>query len=78
MEELLIAVQPIVIEEMNTYLERAFIMKEIKKVVFSISADKSPESDWMNAMFYQQHRDIVGRLVSNAILDCLNENDDLD
>lgn len=37
-EELLTAVQPLVTDEMNTSLERAFTMKEIKKAVFSIKA----------------------------------------
>lgn len=41
-EELLIAVQPSVTEEMSRSLERAFTTREVKKTVFSMSADKSP------------------------------------
>ena len=72
-EQLLAAVQPVVTEEMSRSLERGFTIEEIKKAVFSMSLDKSPGPDGMNAMFYQQHWDIVGPLVSKAVMDCLNE-----
>lgn len=35
-------------------------------------------TDGMNFMFYQQYWDIVGPLVSKAVLDCLNEKAELD
>ncbi|XP_074346736.1 uncharacterized protein LOC141685541 [Apium graveolens] len=76
-EELLGAVNPIVTEEMNRKLEKDFSMKEVKNSVFSIAADKSPGPDGMNAMFYQHFWDIVGMLVSKAVLDCLNGEADL-
>ncbi|WOH08816.1 hypothetical protein DCAR_0728264 [Daucus carota subsp. sativus] len=58
---------------MSRSLDRGFTIEEIKKAVFSMSPDKSPGPDGMNAMFYQQHWDIVGPLVSKAVMDCLNE-----
>lgn len=77
-EELLVVVEPVVTEEMNKSLDRGFSIAENKKVVFSIFVDKSPGPDGMKAMFYQQHWDIVGPLVSKEVLDCLNEKADLD
>lgn len=70
--EALVVVQPVVTEEMNRSLDRGFTMEKIKKAIFSKSADKSPGSDGMNAMFFQQHWDIVGPLVTKAVLACLN------
>lgn len=77
-DDLLIAVHPLVTDEMSRRLERAFTLKEIRKAVFSISTDKSPGPDGMNAMFYQQHWDVGGPLVSKAVLDCLNGMAELD
>lgn len=78
-DELLIAVQPLVTQDMGKTLEESFTVKEIKKkALFSISADKSSGPDGMNTMFYQKHCDIVGSLVSKAVLDCLNGQEDMD
>lgn len=77
-DELLVAVQPLVTEEMGRNLEKGFTLEEIKNAVFSMPADKSPGPDGTNGMFYQQHWDIIGPLVSKAILDCLNEHANLE
>ena len=77
-DECLTAVNPLVTEEMCRSLEVPFTMEEIKRAVFSMSADKSPGTDGMNAMFYQQHWEIVGPLVSKAVMDCLNEREELE
>lgn len=77
-EELLTTVKPLVTESVSRSLERGFSNKEVKNVVFSMSGDKNPRPDGMNAIFYQQHWDIVGPLVSKAVLDCLNEKADMD
>lgn len=77
-DDLLTAVNPLVTDEMARVLEKGFTIEEIKRAVFSISADKSPGADGMNALFYQQHWDVVGPLVSKAVLDCLNEKAELD
>lgn len=76
-DELVTAVKPSVTEEMNSSLAKAFSVQEIKNAMFSIPTDKSPGPDGMNAMFYQQHWDIVGPIVSKAVMDCLNEKEDL-
>lgn len=77
-DELLAAVQPLVTEEMGRKLEKSFTLEEIKDAVFSMPADKSPGPDGMNGTFYKEHWDIVGPLVSKAILDCLNEHANLE
>lgn len=77
-DELLIAVKPLVTEEMGRSIEKGFTLEEVKNAVFSMSADKSPGLDGMNGSFYKEHWDIVGPLVSKAILDCLNEHADMD
>lgn len=76
-DELLKAVKPVVTEDMSRSLETNFSVDEIKKAVFSMPADKSPGLDGMNAMFYQKHWNIVGPLVSRAVMDCLEEKEGL-
>lgn len=61
---------------MGRSLERGFTVDEIKWSVFSISADKILGLDGMNATFHQQHCDMVGPLISKAIISCLNEKAD--
>lgn len=72
-DDLLTAVHPLVTDKMARSLERGFAIEEIKRVVFFIYSDKSPGLDGMNALFYQQHCDIMGPLVSIVVLDCMNE-----
>ena len=72
MEEILSPIQPLVTEDMNVILESPFLLEEIKMAAFSISADKSPGPDGMNAMFYRKHWETVGPLVTKTVLDCLD------
>lgn len=76
-DELLTTVHPLITEKMTRSLEKGFTIEEIRKIVFSITANKSPGPDGMNVLFYQQHWDIVGPLISEAVLDCLNEKAEL-
>ncbi|KAM6550760.1 hypothetical protein CsatB_000568 [Cannabis sativa] len=71
-EELLQAVEQVVTDDMNETLTKTFTLEEVQRAVFSMPADKSPGPDGMSALFYQEHWDIVGPLVSKAVLNCIS------
>uniref|UniRef100_A0A803P614 Reverse transcriptase domain-containing protein n=1 Tax=Cannabis sativa TaxID=3483 RepID=A0A803P614_CANSA len=62
--------------DMNHGLTQPFTRAEVDAALQSMSPDKSPGIDGMSAMFYQQHWDLVGDLVSRAVLGVLNEGAD--
>ncbi|XP_073298281.1 uncharacterized protein [Primulina huaijiensis] len=68
---------PVVGNEMNDKLCEPFTEDEIRKAVFDLSPSKAPGSDGFTAMFYQKLWTTVGRDVTKAVLEILNEKGDL-
>uniref|UniRef100_A0A803QCG6 Reverse transcriptase domain-containing protein n=1 Tax=Cannabis sativa TaxID=3483 RepID=A0A803QCG6_CANSA len=62
---------------MNQSLTRPFTSDEIVAALQSMSPDKSPGSDGMSAMFYQNYWNIVGDSVTEIVLGVLNEGTDM-
>uniref|UniRef100_A0A803PS53 Reverse transcriptase domain-containing protein n=1 Tax=Cannabis sativa TaxID=3483 RepID=A0A803PS53_CANSA len=62
---------------MNLSLTRPFTSDEVVAALHSMSPDKSPGSDGMSAMFYQNYWSIVGDSVTEIVLGILNEGTDM-
>ncbi|XP_030479177.1 uncharacterized protein LOC115696415 [Cannabis sativa] len=55
------------------YLASPYTAQEVKKAVFSLSGDRAPGLDGLNAFFYQKNWNTLGASFVNATLDCLNK-----
>uniref|UniRef100_A0A803NGJ4 Reverse transcriptase domain-containing protein n=1 Tax=Cannabis sativa TaxID=3483 RepID=A0A803NGJ4_CANSA len=64
--------------EMNNSLTQPYTSQEVITALRLMSPDKSPGSDGMSAMFYQQYWDIVGNDVTKVVLAVLNEGYSMD
>ncbi|KAL2944068.1 LINE-1 retrotransposable element ORF2 protein, partial [Bienertia sinuspersici] len=50
---------------------RAFNVQDVKAAIFSIDGDKAPGPDGFGASFFKENWNIVGPLISDAVLDFL-------
>ena len=66
------AVQPMVTDEMNTFLTRAFTTEEVHKALKQMHPKKSPGPDGMPPLFYQHFWSLTSECVTKTILDFLN------
>uniref|UniRef100_A0A803QH07 Reverse transcriptase domain-containing protein n=1 Tax=Cannabis sativa TaxID=3483 RepID=A0A803QH07_CANSA len=62
---------------MNQSLTAPFSGAEVYAALQSMSPDKSPGSDGMSAMFYQNYWDIVGSSVTQLVLGILNDGNEM-
>ena len=66
------AVQPMVTEEMNSFLTWPFTAEEVHKVLKHMHLKKSPSPDVMPPLFYQHFWSLTGDCVIKTVLDFLN------
>ncbi|XP_019150981.1 PREDICTED: uncharacterized protein LOC109147777 [Ipomoea nil] len=64
---------PRVTREQNDDLLRPFEPEEVKRALFSMGKDKSPGPDGMNPGFYQAFWDLIGKDVTDFVLNCLSQ-----
>uniref|UniRef100_A0A803Q5N3 Reverse transcriptase domain-containing protein n=1 Tax=Cannabis sativa TaxID=3483 RepID=A0A803Q5N3_CANSA len=76
MSSVLETIPEMVTADMNHDLTKTFTIAKVDEALKSMSLDKSPGIDGMPAMFYQQHWDLVGDLVSKVVLGVLNDGAD--
>ncbi|XP_019170961.1 PREDICTED: uncharacterized protein LOC109166463 [Ipomoea nil] len=62
-----------VTNEQNDELLRPFEPEEVRSALFSMGKDKSLGPDGMNPGFYQAFWDIIGKDISDFVLNCLSE-----
>ena len=58
--------------DMNSVLDRPFIVKEIKQVIFSMGGTKASGPDGFQAMFYQKNWALLSDQVTYLCLNILN------
>uniref|UniRef100_A0A803PL55 Reverse transcriptase domain-containing protein n=1 Tax=Cannabis sativa TaxID=3483 RepID=A0A803PL55_CANSA len=59
--------------EINASLLLPFTAAKVVNALQTMCHDKSPESDGMSAMFYQNYWPIVGNIVTDVVLEILND-----
>ncbi|KAJ8774442.1 hypothetical protein K2173_016888 [Erythroxylum novogranatense] len=62
---------PMISEEQNVDLMRDYTKEEVREVVFSMQAEKSPGLDGFNPGFYRKYWDLIGDQVSDFCVECL-------
>uniref|UniRef100_A0A803QIS8 Reverse transcriptase domain-containing protein n=1 Tax=Cannabis sativa TaxID=3483 RepID=A0A803QIS8_CANSA len=70
---------PLPLPEPSQYqlLEEAFSSSEVEKALFQMGPDKAPGIDGFNNKFYQKNWSVVGKDVTEAILNVLNNDADI-
>ena len=64
---------PSLSENHKALLTAEYSVDDVRKIVFGMQRNKSPGSDGFSVGFYQDAWEIVGSLVQEAVLGCLNE-----
>ncbi|KAM6583541.1 hypothetical protein CsatB_010543 [Cannabis sativa] len=77
LDQVVQSVPTTVTDDMNQILLQPFTDKEVVDALHSMSPDKSPGSDGMSAMFYQNYWEHVGSDVIKVVLGVLNEGHDM-
>uniref|UniRef100_A0A803NTN0 Reverse transcriptase domain-containing protein n=1 Tax=Cannabis sativa TaxID=3483 RepID=A0A803NTN0_CANSA len=77
LQDVLNAIPSTITSSMNQALTEPFTSAEVVAALQSMSPDKSPGSDGMSAMFYQQYWNIVGNSVTQLVLGVLNDGNDM-
>ena len=73
-EDVVEAIPIKVIEDMNESLARAFTREEVTMALKQIPPTKAPGPNGMSAIFFQKYWGIVGKSVTNMVLNVLNNN----
>ena len=61
-------------DDMNAELTKTFTNEEVLRALHQIHPTKSPDPDGMSAIFFQRYWSIVGRDITNMVLNVLNSN----
>ncbi|XP_061993303.1 uncharacterized protein LOC133711154 [Rosa rugosa] len=72
MHHTLEAIQPCVLEEMNSQLCRNYTEEEIREALFQMYPTKSPGPDGMPPLFFQHYWDTIGKDVTEAVQNFLH------
>lgn len=78
LEDVLVAVDRKVTEEMNASLLNAFSKEDIDRALMQMHPDKAPGSDGFSVFFFQKYWDLIGEKVSATCLNFLNDGHPLD
>ena len=71
-DEILCGLTPTVIAEMNTSLDRPFIVEEVQRAFHHMALLTAPSPDGMSPIFYKSFWHIVGKDVTEVVLNALN------
>ncbi|XP_059068451.1 uncharacterized protein LOC131858970 [Cryptomeria japonica] len=67
MPHIIEVIPPCIMEDHNKRLMEMVSLEEVKKVVFSLGADKSPRSDGFPALFFQKFWDILAEDIHGVV-----------
>ena len=73
-EDITNAIPSRVIDDMNAELTKTFTSEEVLRALHQIHLTKSPGPDDMSAIFFHKYWNIVGRDITNMVLNVLNSN----
>ena len=73
-EEVINTIPTRVTDDMNAELTKTFTSEEVLRALHQIHLTKSPGPDSMLAIFFQRYWNIVGRDITNMVLNVLNFN----
>ena len=73
-EEVINTIPTRVTDDMNAELTKTFTSEEVLRALHQIHLTKSPGPDSMSAIFFQRYWNIVGRDITNMVLNVLNFN----
>ena len=71
-DEILYGLTPTITTEMNTSLDRPFIAEEVQRALHHMALLTAPGLDGMSPIFYKSFWHIVGKDVTEVVLNALN------